>query len=484
MRATLMAVGLAALIASSASAQYSNSRSPYARANQSRSRAELAYPVHYEESDAAAEEGAEATGDAPPPETVEAPLPRGMEGTDDHGSMPGGYWSDDCCADGCCPSDCCDPWGGPRCTPCPPTPGCAPCDSACGDMSAWVNLDFMALWLKGDKLPPLVTTSDQGTPVSTAGVLGQSTTHVLFGDGRVNRDFRPGGRVQMGLWFNCEQTLGIDGHYYSVATATQKFYSQSNFETPDPNAHILAIPTIDGTTGAATATLIAHPGTPSLHLSGNVLASASSDLQSAGGGVRMQLCGDCCGCNRVYGIGGYRFFRLDEDLTLRTNRLLELTLETTPATITQSTYDRFRTLNQFQGTYLGTLIQVNRGPLWAWVAPQIALGNMYQVANISGASGVMFGTPTASTGLLTGPNNIGHHWRDHFAYIPEVDVKIGYQVTPYLLATLGYNFTFISSVVRPGMVINPAIGGAQPQFAYNATSLWMQAATAGFQIRF
>ena len=109
---------------------------------------------------------------------------------------------------------------------------------------------------------------------------------------------------------------------------------------------------------------------------------------------------------------------------------------------------------------------------------------MRQIANISGATGPMFGTPTTGYGLLTGPNNVGRHKRDHFAYIPEVDVKIGYQLTPNVLLTLGYNLTFLSSVVRPGTVINPVVGGGQPTFAYNATSLWMQAATAGFQIRY
>jgi len=347
-------------------------------------------------------------------------------------------------------------------------------------MSVWVNLDFMALWLKGDKLPPIVTTSDPGTPASTSGILGQPSTHVLFGNGRVNREFRPGGRVQMGLWFNGEQSLGIDGHYYTVATASQNFYSQSNYATTDPNAHILAIPTVNGVTGAQAATLIAHANTAGTTRSGSVSAIATSDLQSAAGGARMQLWCDDCGCNRIYGTGGYRFFRLDEGLTLGTDQLIQNQSGTT----SQTTYDRFRTLNQFQGTYIGTLVQVNRGPLWAWVTPQIALGNMHQVANISSASGPLFGTPTLGSGILTRASNIGHHWRDHFAYIPEVDVKIGYQITPNVLATLGYNFTFLSSVVRPGTVINPAVGGAEPTFAYNATSLWMQAATAGFQIRY
>lgn len=491
MRATWLAIGLSALIASSASAQYSQQHAPYGRGYQPRARATFGYPASHSQVNYAAEEDEAAADDAPEP----APgpgyerVPAGDSGYSEGGysdeGYPGGYCGDDCCADGCCPTDCCDAaWAGPGCGKCPrQAPLCDTCKPCCGP-SIWVNLDFMALWLKGDKLPPLVTTSDPGTPIAQAGVAGLPTTQVLFGDGRVNREFRPGGRVQTGLWFNAEQTVGIDGHFYQLATASQKFYSQANFESPDPNGHILAVPFTDGNTGLPTSEIIAHPGALNLHASGNVLASASSSLLSAGGGGRFQLWGDCQGCNRIYGISGYRFFRLDEDLTLRSNRLLELTLETIPATFTQSTYDRFGAQNIFNGGYIGTLVQVNRGPLWAWVAPQIALGNMRQIANISGATGPAYGTPTVGHGLLTGPNNIGHHQRDHFAYIPEVDAKIGYQVTPNVLLTLGYNFTFLSSVVRPGTVINPVVGAGQPTFAYNATSLWMQAATAGFQIRY
>ncbi|MBX9788076.1 MAG: BBP7 family outer membrane beta-barrel protein [Pirellulales bacterium] len=474
MRATLMAVGLAALVSGSASAQYSSSRTPYAQGYRPRPRAAHEYPVHYQPANPFD------TPEAPLPEDVdaprsdeaaadtEAPLP-----DDGHGDDCCDGYGDDCdyadyCDDGCCPSEPCAP---PCSAPCG-----APCDSGrC--MSVWVNLDFMALWLKGDKLPPLVTTSDPGTSAANAGVNGLSTTHVLFGDGRVNRDFRAGGRVQTGMWFNPEQTVGIDGHYYQIATAAQNFYSQANYATPDPYAHILAIPTINGATGVQNATLIAHPSA-SGGLSGSVAATSTSDILSAGGGGRMQLWGDCCGCTRVYGTGGYRFFRLDEGLTLETNSL------SSQGTQRLATYDRFLTSNQFQGGYFGTLAQVTRGPLWLWVAPQIAIGNMQQVANISGATGPLYGTPTVGSGILTRASNIGHRWRDHFAYIPEIDMKIGYQITPNFVATLGYNFTFLSSVVRPGTVINPAIGGTQPQFAYNATSLWMQAATAGFQLRF
>ena len=50
----------------------------------------------------------------------------------------------------------------------------------------WVGMDYLAWSVKGDRLPPLVTTSPAGTPLAQAGVLGPPGTTVLFGDSSVN----------------------------------------------------------------------------------------------------------------------------------------------------------------------------------------------------------------------------------------------------------------------------------------------------------
>jgi hypothetical protein len=41
--------------------------------------------------------------------------------------------------------------------------------------------------------------------------------------------------------------------------------------------------------------------------------------------------------------------------------------------------------------------------------------------------------------------------------VPEVGVKVGYQVTPHLRAQVGYDFLYWSDVVRPGSQIDPLI---------------------------
>src|SRR5262249_32043541 len=72
-------------------------------------------------------------------------------------------------ADGACPES--DP-----CACCPP-PG-----------QWWVRGEYLQWWLQGAHLPPLVTASPPGTPITSAGILGAPGTTVLFGDSDVNND--------------------------------------------------------------------------------------------------------------------------------------------------------------------------------------------------------------------------------------------------------------------------------------------------------
>src|SRR5262249_17067023 len=110
--------------------------------------------------------------------------------------------SDCCCVSECCPSGCCPT----ICCPgiCRPGPCCASecCVSDCGDCCGgwdccnccaprpafWASAEYLLWALRDQRVPALVTTSPPGTPVTTAGVLGQPTTIVLFGQDNLNND--------------------------------------------------------------------------------------------------------------------------------------------------------------------------------------------------------------------------------------------------------------------------------------------------------
>jgi hypothetical protein len=114
----------------------------------------------------------------------------------------------------------------------------------------------------------------------------------------------------------------------------------------------------------------------------------------------------------------------------------------------------------------------------------------------SGAPNVTTTTTGHSLGgLFAQPNNMGHFSRDSFAVIPETNIKVGYQITDRLRATIGYTFLYMSDVVRPGdqidRTINPGLlatppGGSasRPLFQFKATDYWAQGIDFGLEFHY
>src|SRR5262249_50837045 len=79
-----------------------------------------------------------------------------------------------------------------RCA-CGPSPAACPGPDDAPPTWVWADAEYLLWWMKGDSLPPLITSSPAGTPQSQAGVLGAPGTAVLFGGSGVNSDLRSGG---------------------------------------------------------------------------------------------------------------------------------------------------------------------------------------------------------------------------------------------------------------------------------------------------
>jgi hypothetical protein len=364
----------------------------------------------------------------------------------------------------------------------------------------WGAFNYLDFWVKGASVPPLVTTSPLGTPQSDAGVLGVPTTAVLFGNDRVNGDQRNGARIQAGIWLVDGEFLGIDGHYYALAAESTRFSAASDFSTPDPNAIILARPFFDISQDTQNALVLAYPNfVPQgsqvpVDLNGQVSVQTSSKVQSASLGLRHLVFIDFQRDCRLFLTGGYRFFRLDEDLSIF-NQIAPVGNDF-PAGTLFTRFDSFVTQSQFHGGYVGLIHDQRFGRVSLETVAQLAMGNVHEVVDINGQRTVFNGTTTTTSpgGLLAMPTNIGHHSRDQFALIPEVETKLGFQILPRLRLTAGYNFTYVTRVVRPGneidFAVNPnqnatqVIGPARPEVRFNATNIWIQGVTAGFEVRF
>ncbi len=176
---------------------------------------------------------------------VDGPYPDGPYGD---GYADDGYFG----AGPCCGSSCCGLW------------------NQCSLHNFYVRADYLLWWGKGFYAPPLVTTSDAGTSQANAGVLGLSTTSVLFPTGNLATAAMSGGQIRLGYWFDPCDTSALEGTYFGFGNVTTN-YSASSINDP-----ILARPFVNVEEGSVgnDAQLIAYPGL----YTGSISVNGSSQL--------------------------------------------------------------------------------------------------------------------------------------------------------------------------------------------------------------
>jgi hypothetical protein len=320
----------------------------------------------------------------------------------------------------------------------------------------WVSAELLLWWSRGQTVPALVTTS---SPPAN-GIVGAGDTAVLLGGGRFGDTFHVGGRVGGGHWFDDNGCRGFDWRVFWVAPTTATFGASS------PPFPLLARPFFNvnpGITGVPfgpSAEVVAAPG-----VTGAVTASMKSTLWGAETNYRRFLAGN--GCARLDLLVGYRYLDLRDDLTVSETftAIPGAILPAGAMTVSGTVFDRFRTQNQFHGGQVGLAGSVQRGRWSLDGRSTLALGTVFQSADISGGQRLAFPDGSVAAvpgGLLAVPGaNIGHFSQSRFAVVPEVGVNLGYQLTSHLKVFVGYNFLYLSSAVRPGGVIDPNIDAAR-----------------------
>ena len=166
----------------------------------------------------------------------------------------------------------------------------------------WVEFDYLAWTVKGDKLPPLVTTSPPGTPLVQAGVLGAPGTSVLFGDSTVNDEWRSGLRARIGYWFDSRRRIGIEGSFFGLEQAS------TEFNTGSAGTPILARPFFDALLNQQSSNVIAFPGL----LAGSVNINETSRFLGADALYRQQI--GSWGGGHFSVLIGYRYLHSSDKL--------------------------------------------------------------------------------------------------------------------------------------------------------------------------
>lgn len=352
----------------------------------------------------------------------------------------------------------------------------------------WAEMEYLAWSVKGDRLPPLVTTSPAGTPLAQAGVLGAPGTTVLFGDSSVNGGWRSGGRLNGGYWFDPQHRTGIEASFFGLEQVSTGF-SASSAGTP-----ILARPFLDATTNLQNSQLIAFPGL----LSGSVTANETSRLYGAGALYRQEIGSSPASWSgtRFSALAGYRFLHASDRLDISGVSAVAPGGQLPPGT-TFAANDSFHSQSNFYGLDLGVIGEFSSGSWMLEWRAKVALGANFNDAQIKGSSAVTVGgvTTTSPGGLLALSSNIGNYSQTRFAAVPDFAIKGGYQFAPTWRVVASYEVLYWTGVQRAGGLIDttvnpnllpPGVGGGplRPQALFNTSALLAQGFSVGIKHAF
>lgn len=353
----------------------------------------------------------------------------------------------------------------------------------------WGEVDYLLWWLGNVSPPPLVST---GNPAdSVPGALGQPGTRVLFGGSNgLDLGSFSGVRAQAGAWLG--EWCGAELVGFMLFRKTERFSQTSDaagnppIYVPFDNYNPLTPPLPhEGSFTVADPLLLGG-------VNGNITVTAATQLWGA------EVNGLCRGfssggLNAVW-LLGFRYLGLDDELSLSgSHRAFVIDNQ-------QTWRDRFYTQNNFYGGQLGSKLSWTNGLFLVDFTGKVALGGTQQVVSVSGSS-TNSDAGAANPGSFPGgavfalPSNLGRRVEDDFTVVPQLQLKVGCNLTRFCTGFCGYDFLYWSSVVRAGDQLDrrvndsQAIGGVLvgdplPTRQFNRSDLLVHGVTFGILCRY
>jgi hypothetical protein len=343
-----------------------------------------------------------------------------------------------------------------------PAPGMEAINRVGGADRWWVSAEYLAWWTRSTQLPVLATTGPPITVTSANGSQVIPPPGVPILSGSFGDTLHGGARFGIGYWFGDDYCRGIDARFLFL------FRNGTGFTTNTTQFPVLGRPFFNVNTPVGpSADIVGFPGVAN----GGISAHLENSLWGAEVNYRRNLLGVCNPCARLDGLVGFRYLNFKEQLTISEAGFIppgSPLLATGRAPLAMAT-DQFRAENNFYGGQIGLVGEVHRGRWFVNGRASVAFGTVFQTAEINGGQlqGFPGGPVTASAGgLLALPGaNIGTFTQNRFAVLPEVGLNVGYQFTPRLRMFVGYDFLYLSSVLRPANVIDPNVDAARiPNF--------------------
>lgn len=324
-----------------------------------------------------------------------------------------------------------------------PLDGCPTGECPVTPMRKWyTDAEGLVWWVRSFKTPVLAAVAPATAPNAVSlGALGAGGAQAIYGGDPIDANPRFGMRVTLGRWLSPCWAIEANAFYTSPQTDTFAA-TASQFSN-----QILSRPFFSANRLVETSELIGLPG----RLDGTIGIETWSQLYGGELNLRRRIWDTPT--SRLHVLGGYRFVRLEERVTIEESVTVLDGPNVPRALVGVEGFvtDQFRTKNQFHGGQLGLIYDRNFGRWTLNLTTKVAVGVTQQNSYISGSSAYSTGATTnLPGGLLALNSNIGSNRRDVFSVVPEIGINIGYDLTDRIRIHAGYSLLYWSSVARPG----------------------------------
>ena len=395
----------------------------------------------------------------------------------------------------------------------PAVSGYAPSSSSTAP-TFWLGTDYLLWWIKKDpNNVPLVTTGPYNpntyNPATdpVPGALGSPGTVVLRGNKPIEFGAFSGLRLNAGLALDAESVFALEGSAFLLEQRSNSFVATSNASgTP-----FIGRPTIGSISGQENTVGVAFQDDAANTVggaSGSIAVNNTTRLWGNEANLTARLYGN--NGLTVVALLGFRYIDLDESLNIVENDvniglpgffMQNGVTGTANAAVGDSIIvaDNFHTRNQFYGGQVGAKVGYAVNGFDVNVVGKVALGDNVERVAINGSSVYPTAGLTAVGGVLAEPSNIGVFHHSEFSVIPEVGITVGYQITSWLRAEVGYSFLYWNQVMRPEGAIDRVVdqaqvptsqyyssgaAGTRPLPQFNQSDFWAQGVNFGLGINF
>jgi hypothetical protein len=362
-----------------------------------------------------------------------------------------------------------------------PSVNCCPQNCGPNRPRFYGDVSYMLMWVKDPSSTPPLAVLGQNPLGVVPGVNKNNPgfpAAALLGGDNTTFDGQNGIRGTVGMWLGCNRQIGIEASGFIVERA-----EANQILAGDGAAGSLTIvrPFLDlnGAVPTIGQYIVTAPGIP-----GFIAEHQTTELWGAEVNGVLNWRQDC---NRTTDLlAGFVYTDLHETLGVRSST-------TMPGAGTSVIDDAIGTRNQFYAPQFGTRTSWCYGQFSLTMVGTIAAGVNHETIDRLGntttisPAGVVLNN--SGSGFLVQASNRGRISTDHFCVGTPSRITLDYHFTDNLAAYVGYDFIYLTTVVRPGNQVDPTfqtVGNTviRPAGGFNHTDFWANSFIAGVSWKF